>query len=173
MQVLGTETSQRELSFRVQVAAPLPRGDRAQFVLEKLTELGVASFVPLQTRRSVVHPGEGKMDKLQRYVVEASKQCGRNVLMRVEPSRPWSDYVHNAPPAPLKVIAHVGANERMPAATTDAVVAVGPEGGFTSEEVEMARQHAWQATGLGPRILRIETAAILLAAWAIHGQATA
>jgi 16S rRNA (uracil1498-N3)-methyltransferase len=172
VEILGVETTNTELPFKLEVAAPLPKGDRAQFLVEKLTELGVTSFVPLQTSRSVVHPGEGKMDKLQRYVVEASKQCGRNILMRVEPSRAWPDYVHNAAPAPLKVIAHVGANEPMPAVTADAVVAVGPEGGFTSEEVEMARRHGWQITGLAPRILRIETAAILMTAWAIRGEAS-
>ena len=65
------------------MAAPLPKGDRAQFLIEKLTELGVAAFTPLQTARSVVHPRETKLDKLQRYVIEASKQCGRNMLMGV------------------------------------------------------------------------------------------
>ena len=74
-----------ELSDRLEVAAPLPKGDRAQFLVEKLTELGVTSFVPLKTARSVVEPREAKREKLQRYVIEASKQCGRNVLMRIEP----------------------------------------------------------------------------------------
>src|SRR5262249_53214124 len=82
----------RELPFRLEVAAPLPKGDRAQFLLEKLTELGVTAFVPLRTQRSVVHPGEAKRDKLQRYVIEAIKQCGRNVLLEVGPLTNWEDY---------------------------------------------------------------------------------
>ena len=51
--------------FRLEVAAPLPKGDRAQFLVEKLTELGVTAFTPLQTARSVVHPREAKLDKLR------------------------------------------------------------------------------------------------------------
>src|SRR5437762_14378864 len=82
---------QRELPFALEVAAPLPKGDRAQFLVEKLTELGVRAFVPLATRRSVVHAGEGKREKLQRYVIEASKQCGRNVLMQVAPPADWEN----------------------------------------------------------------------------------
>src|SRR5437899_1454606 len=70
LEVRAVESPVRELPFQLEVAAPLPRGDRAQFLLEKLTELGVTSYVPLHTQRSVVHPGEGKLDKLARYVIE-------------------------------------------------------------------------------------------------------
>src|SRR5579872_6289798 len=83
LEVEAVEAPPRELPFRLEVAAPLPRGDRAQFLLEKLTELGVTDFVPLATARSVVHPREAKLEKLERHVIEASKQCGRNVLLRV------------------------------------------------------------------------------------------
>src|SRR5205823_11771974 len=92
LQVQGSTEPRRERGFRLEVAAPLPKGDRAQFLLEKLTELGVTAFVPLRTRRSVVHPGEAKYDKLRRYVIEASKQCGRNVLLEVGPLTDWEDY---------------------------------------------------------------------------------
>ncbi len=94
VEVLAVETPQREIGHRLEVAAPVPKGDRAQFLLEKLTELGATAFIPLQTARSVVHPRQAKLDKLQRYVIEASKQCGRNVLLRVEPLTEWSQFVH-------------------------------------------------------------------------------
>ncbi len=74
LEVLEVHAPARELGVQVQVAAPLPKGDRAQFLLEKLTELGVTSFVPLRAQRSVVQPGENKLERLQRYVIEASKQ---------------------------------------------------------------------------------------------------
>src|SRR4029079_268014 len=79
----------REARRGVTLACPLPKGDRAQFLIEKLTELGVMRYIPLRTQRSVVHAGEGKTDKLRRYVIEASKQCGRNVLMQIEPTVLW------------------------------------------------------------------------------------
>ena len=58
--------------------------------------LGATAFVPLSTTRSVVQPRETKLDKLQRYVIEASKQCGRNVLMEVYPLREWSAFSRDA-----------------------------------------------------------------------------
>src|SRR5688572_14473533 len=82
LDVLGVESPERELPFTLEIAAPLPKGDRAQFLIEKLTELGVTTFTPLLTARSVIDPGEGKREKLERYVIEASKQCGRNALMK-------------------------------------------------------------------------------------------
>lgn len=164
LQVKSVETPLRELPFRLEVAAPLPKGDRAQFLLEKLTELGVTSFTPLQTRRSVVHPREAKLEKLQRWVIEASKQCGRNQLLRVEPLVDWEGYFGRRDLPKQRVIAHVGVKAAWHPAREDIAVAVGPEGGFTTEEVERACAEGWLSIGLGPRILRIETAAIVLSA---------
>jgi 16S rRNA (uracil1498-N3)-methyltransferase len=164
LQVLGRESPQRELGFRLEVAAPLPKGDRAQFLLEKLTELGVTRYVPLQTRHSVVHPREAKLDKLQRYVIEASKQCGRNVLLQVAPMEDWDVYSRRDDLPPCRVLAHPGTSPRLWPAPEDVAFAVGPEGGFTDEEVATAQNLGWRVVDLGPRILRIETAALTLAA---------
>jgi 16S rRNA (uracil1498-N3)-methyltransferase len=164
LDVEEVRTPPRELGLRLEVAAPLPKGDRAQFLLEKLTELGVTSFVPLQTRRSVVQPREAKLDKLRRWVIEASKQCGRNVLLDVQPLTPWEEYCRGDRPA-RRFVAHPDGPGTLGGAG-DLAVAVGPEGGFSEEEVELARSAGWQVIGLGPRILRVETAALVLATWA-------
>jgi 16S rRNA (uracil1498-N3)-methyltransferase len=165
--VIAIESPSRELPYRLEVAAPLPRGDRAQFLLEKLTELGVTSFTPLQTARSVVHPRETKLDKLQRHVIEASKQCGRNVLLQVRPMLEWSAFCGGAELPSRRVLGHPGgASKRGDAENApgrDTVVAVGPEGGFTEEEIVLAQTAGWRLLDLGPRILRVETAAIALA----------
>jgi 16S rRNA (uracil1498-N3)-methyltransferase len=167
---------QREHGFHIEVAAPLPKGDRAQFLLEKLTELGVASFVPLRTERSVVHPRDAKLDKLQRHVIEASKQCGRNVLLQLQPLTDWADYVRRADLPATRVVAHPSGHaelERRFPSGADVAMAVGPEGGFTDEEVALARHAGWQLVDLGPRILRVETAAIVLAVWASSADVSA
>lgn len=160
-------TPARELVYPLEVAAPLPKGDRAQFLIEKLTELGVTTYHPLQTTRSVVHPGEGKREKLHRYVIEASKQCGRNVLMQIEPPVPWATLCERRQPA-LRLLAHPGGtslSKVLDASPVDGILlAVGPEGGFTDEEVTQATSGGWQCVDLGPRILRIETAALALVA---------
>jgi 16S rRNA (uracil1498-N3)-methyltransferase len=171
LEVLAVESPARELPFCLEVAAPLPRGDRAAFLLEKLTELGVASFTPLRTARSVVHPRETKLDKLQRHVIEASKQCGRNVLLEVRPMAEWSAFCRAAELPPRRVLAHPGGEKRcqepfletVPDTVLHTVAAVGPEGGFTDEEVALASAAGWRLLDLGPRILRVETAAIALA----------
>lgn len=163
LEVMGVETQDRELPHRVVVAAPLPKGDRAQFLVEKLTELGVAGFVPLDTARSVVHPRDARLDKLRRYVIEASKQCGRNVLMRVEPLTDWRALCERTDLPATRLVAHPGEAIWTPVAG-DVSVAVGPEGGFTEAEIEQARAAGWKAVGLGARILRVETAAIVMAA---------
>jgi 16S rRNA (uracil1498-N3)-methyltransferase len=163
LDVFAVESPARELAFRLHVAAPLPRGDRAQFLLEKLTELGATSFVPLQTARSVVHPRETKLDKLQRHVIEASKQCGRNVLLQVRPMLEWSAFCRSAELPERRFLAHPGGEGKHETSGGDTVVAVGPEGGFTDDEVALARAAGWRSLDLGPRILRVETAAIALA----------
>jgi 16S rRNA (uracil1498-N3)-methyltransferase len=178
LDVLGIEAPRRELGFRLEVAAPLPRGDRAQFLVEKLTELGATAFVPLRTARSVVHPRDTRLDKLHRHVIEASKQCGRNVLMTVGPLAEWETYCRRGDLPATRRLAHPGESQaivdgRLRMADWNAphsglALAVGPEGGFTNEEVVLARSVGWQVVGLGPRILRVETAALVLAAWAVQ-----
>ncbi len=154
LDVQSVQAPQRELQFELEIAAPVPKGDRAQFLVEKLTELGVTSFVPLLCERSVVQPGEGKIEKLERYVIEASKQCGRNILMRIADPIGWSDYVMIGKLGERRVLAHplIGTESQLPqtAAQTKTRGAVGPEGGFTEGEIAKALANGWQVVDLGP-----------------------
>jgi 16S rRNA (uracil1498-N3)-methyltransferase len=150
----------------------MPKGDRGDFLIEKLTELGVSRFTPLETSRTVVHPKEARIDKLRQAVIEASKQCGRNVLMQVRPMTPWAAML-TAPDLPaVRVLLHTDDGEnRLSDLPSDAIqqggviVAVGPEGGFTAEEVAAAEAAGWVRASLGRRVLRVETAAVAAAAW--------
>ena len=172
LEILAIEEPQRELTFTLEVAAPLPKGDRSQFLIEKLSELGVTNFVPLTCARSNAHPREGKRDKLERYVIEASKQCGRNVLMKIDDLTAWESYCVRGNLDELRVLAHPCEAQQMTALprtpTTSTRIAIGPEGGFTDDEVALAIQHGWHTVSLGTRILRVETAAIVLAALVIE-----
>lgn len=167
LQVLAIDNPPRELGFRLEVAAPLPKGDRGQFLVEKLTELGVTTFVPLKTERSVVHPSHTRVDKLQRHVIEASKQCGRNALLEVQPLADWRDYCRRPELPEQKRLAHFGGTALRGRVGEPTAVAVGPEGGFTDAEVNAAMESGWQLVDLGPRVLRIETAALVMAVRAI------
>ncbi len=166
LDVTGVEQPVRELGYRVEVAAPLPKGDRGQFLVEKLTELGVTHFVPLETQRSVVHPRESKLEKLVRHVVEASKQCGRNTLLDIAPTTDWHAYAARPGLPADRVLAHPSGTSLPVPRARDVALAVGPEGGFSDDEVDSAMQHGWRVVSLGPRILRVETAAVVLAVWA-------
>ena len=161
---------QRELPFSLEVAAAMPKGDRGQFLIEKLTELGVTAFVPLLCQRSNTHPREAKRDKLERHVIEASKQCGRNVLMKINEVTDWETYATRGDAGEVRILGHPHDASQfadLPRHSGPVRLAVGPEGGFTDEELALAHQHDWRAVNLGPRILRIETAAIALAILAV------
>lgn len=155
----------RELRATITMAVALPKGDRQKWLVEKLTELGVRRLVPIGTERSVAERKGKSLERLERAVVEASKQCGRNQLMQIAPPAPMSEVL--AIDAGVKLLAHPGgaplASVELPEAG-DVAVLVGPEGGFSEAEVSAAVQHGWQEVSLGPSILRIETAAVTLAA---------
>ena len=174
VEIVSVASPQREVGVPLVVAAPLPKGDRAQFLIEKLTEIGVTSFVPLTSQRSVIEPRESRLEKLQRQVIEASKQCGRNVLMTIESLTSWATFCQRGELPGLKIFGHPGgaSNGQLQAdrarhTLVGFTLAVGPEGGFTDDEVELARAAGWLPMDLGPRILRIETAALVLATSAI------
>lgn len=157
----------RELSFRLVVGVALPKGDRQRWLVEKLVELGVSELVPLITARSVAQPSGNALDRLRRAVVEASKQCGRNRLMEIEAERSLEAFFSATSNASLRLIAHPPKTDEAASSwrgySDEVAVAIGPEGGFTDEEVRLSKQHGWQTTSLGSRILRTETAAVAIA----------
>jgi 16S rRNA (uracil1498-N3)-methyltransferase len=154
---------ERELPFELTLAASLPKGDRQRWLAEKAVELGVSRLIPLRTARCEGAPGEPAA-KLARYVIEASKQCGRNRLMEIAPAVEWSALVLET--GKRRIVAHPGGWPlgELSLAAADTLVAVGPEGGFTDEEIARAADTDWQVVDLGARILRVETAALTLLA---------
>ncbi len=164
--VLERHEIDRELPRHLALAVPLPKGDRQRWLVEKAVELGVAELVPLVTVRSVAQPVRQALDRLRRTVVEASKQCGRNRLMRIAEPVAWSDFIEATRGEPQRLLAHPGSRSPLcdlPSSADRFLAAIGPEGGFTAEEVTMAEAAGWQPVDLGPRTLRIETAALAMA----------
>jgi 16S rRNA (uracil1498-N3)-methyltransferase len=146
------------------LASAAPKGDRIDWLIEKATELGVARFLPILTGRSVVDPRTAKLDRLRRSVIEACKQCGRNRLMAIEPAIPWAELVALSGRTDHSFLAHPGGLAFPYVGNTEslasALVAIGPEGGFTDDEVSQARASGFTVIGLGSSLLRIETAAL-------------
>ena len=180
LSVVSREEVNRELPVEVTLGVALPKGDRQKWLVEKAVELGVTRIVPLRTQRGVAQPVEQALVRLRRSVVEASKQCGRNRLLQIDLPQGWSDFVADAADVPCRLLAHpqpesvegdasavcchLAGSQRAVALARCVFLAVGPEGGFTGEEVALATAAGWQTVDLGPRILRVETAALLLAA---------
>ena len=149
------------------IATAMPKGDRARWLIEKSTELGVTRVIPLRTQRSIVEPGESKMDKLEQAVITACKQCGRSHLMQINSLTPFANLLRELPPVTL--IAHPSVPQSVSQAfdqsgQQSALMLIGPEGGFTDEEFAAAVTAGAIPVQLGPHILRIETAAIAVAA---------
>lgn len=158
----------RELPFQLALAVALPKGDRQKVLVEKLVELGVSTLIPLNCKRSVAIASEKSVERLHRRVIEASKQCGRNLLMQIQTPSTLQELSSSVSGA--RFIAHpydgqlVSSEAISKLANEPITVAVGPEGGFTDEEVELAMQTGWKSLVLGQSILRVETAAVCAAA---------
>jgi 16S rRNA (uracil1498-N3)-methyltransferase len=122
----------RELPFQLTMGVALPKGDRQRWLVEKLTELGVTQLVPLFTVRGVAQPVDQALLRLKRFVIEASKQCGRNRLMAIGVPQSCGEFTSTTPATNWRLIAHPSAHARGLHAghqQSDIAVAVGPEGG--------------------------------------------
>jgi 16S rRNA (uracil1498-N3)-methyltransferase len=164
---VGERLPERTAACELTLATAVPKGERFDWLVEKATELGVARLVPLRTIRSVVDPRAAKLERLRKVVIEASKQCGRSRVMELGRPMEWGEYLE-AESAPVRLLAHPGGRPaaawpRAPRGGRAALV-IGPEGGFTEEEVEPAISLGWTAVDLGPTILRVETAGLAASA---------
>jgi 16S rRNA (uracil1498-N3)-methyltransferase len=150
------------------MAVAPPKLDRLKWLVEKATELGVTRLIPLITERTVVTPGEGKLQRLEAVVAQACKQCGRNTLMQIVPPVAWSDFwmardSATDTPSTCALVAHRdGQSLRagLSSVPDRVVIVVGPEGGLTPAELKQATERGGAPTTFGRHILRIETAAI-------------
>ena len=170
--ITDTKDIDRELPFELDLGVALPKGDRQQMLVEKAVELGVTSVTPLITQRGVAQPGAKAMQRIVRWIVGASKQSRRNRLMQVKSPQSIEQFFAVGSSLPTKrLIAHPDGQASLSEITGDLQagdcriqIAIGPEGGFTEDEVELAQRNDAIPVQLGPRILRIETAAIASAA---------
>jgi 16S rRNA (uracil1498-N3)-methyltransferase len=175
--VLERREVDREAKTRLTLAVALPKGDRQQWLVEKAVELGVASIVPLVTERGVARPVASALVRLRRFVVEASKQCGRNRLLEIEEPQTWSEFLAKPYENAVRFIAHPGGKPLAQLETQsatgeqcDLIAAIGAEGGFTDAEVQAGIAAGCTLVDLGTRILRVETAGIAIAVWALLGR---
>lgn len=163
LEIVSKDLVSREISTKVMVAVALPKGDRQKFMVEKLVELGCAELIPLKTSRSVADANAKVVQRLGRQIIEASKQCGRNVLMEVARQHSIEELlVRYDNTSAGRVLADPTVENKICDwdIPSEVVIAIGPEGGFSDDEQELFVTRGWDRLRLGPTVLRIETAAI-------------
>jgi 16S rRNA (uracil1498-N3)-methyltransferase len=152
----GALTVTAELQPALTVAFAPVKGDRPEWVVQKLTELGVDRIVPITTRRSVVRwdgdRAARSVERLARVAREAASQCRRTRLPEIGPVSSVAELAGSAAVQPS--LAHPGGE---PPSLDHPVIAIGPEGGWDADELA----GDLPTVGLGPTVLRAETAAIV------------
>jgi 16S rRNA (uracil1498-N3)-methyltransferase len=175
-QVVGRWEAEGEPRTHVTLFQAILKGDNFTWALQKGTEVGVSRFVPTICARNVVDDldaAEGKRERWARVIQEAAEQCGRGRLPELAPAELLPQALAY-PPAQgtLRLMAWEGERStrlrdllagRNFSGETRIEVFVGPEGGFTEEEVAAARRYGILPVTLGPRILRAETAGVVAA----------
>ena len=167
--ILRVAPSTSEPPLAITLVQGIPKGDKMEAIVRAATELGVHRVLPAITERTVtrLEPSRWRerARRWQRVAKEATKQCGRAVIPEVELPRRLEEWLEPPVAADLRLCLWEGQAPPMASvcdalavAPATALVLVGPEGGLTREEVDLARARGWTVASLGPRILRSETA---------------
>lgn len=160
------QANDSESPVNVHLAQVISRGDRMDFVLQKSVELGVTKITPLFSERCGVKLSgdrlEKKQQQWQKIVNSACEQCGRSVVPEVKPAQQLHDFIQSEFTG-LRLTLDPTATEPLSSfqdADMGIQLLIGPEGGFTEQEVSAAGQRGFNPMRLGPRVLRTETAAL-------------
>ena len=171
------QDTQSEPSYGITLAQGLAGGDKMDWVIEKAVETGASRIAPLQCERSVIKLHRSSdAERAQKRLIHwraitqaACEQCERTVLPLVEPIQTIADYLSKASSddlkGALKLLFSTGDHPSLatilaPLPAQDVILLIGPEGGFTPEEIGLAIKAGFQTVSLGKRILRTETAGI-------------
>jgi len=163
IQIESEQQVSTESPLAIHIGLAISKGDRMDYGIRKIVELGGNEITPLITQRCEVRLSKERLEKRMKHwrgiVISACEQCGRNRVPEVnEPLSldQWSSQVD----ASAKLIFQPGGSTQLADRPTPESVAllVGPEGGFETQEVELAQQAGFESIALGPRVLRTETA---------------
>ncbi|MDZ4815710.1 MAG: 16S rRNA (uracil(1498)-N(3))-methyltransferase [Verrucomicrobiota bacterium] len=165
------------LPFEITLAQAIPKGKNMDVIVQKATEIGVRSIIPVLSDRTIVQvdteSSDQKTQKWQHVVIEAAKQCGTNWIPTVETPVVLKSFFSHKLPYDLMLIASLQSDalhfkkvlnrfeeENKGALPKSVLILIGPEGDFTPAEISRAKGAGCQPITLGPLVLRSETAAI-------------
>jgi 16S rRNA (uracil1498-N3)-methyltransferase len=161
-----------EAPIEITLFQALCRPDRMEWVIQKATEIGVGAVHPFPSERAEGRaPTPGRLERWRRIAIEACKQSGRCRIPGIEPGDELP-----VPPSGRTAVLLDGGEHALPLGelltavprNAEVWIAVGPESGFSADEVDRAVQNGWQTGHLGPRILRTETAGLVAASIVLH-----
>ena len=165
-EVVSEEKCRSESPVKISVYIALPKGDKLDTVVQKAVECGAYSVTPFVSERCIAKAGDGfdkKLERLNRIAYEAAKQCGRGIVPEVKSILTYEQMLDEALAAALPLFCYE-ADGTLPLGqllrrdAKEISVIVGSEGGFSDKEAMLAKEKGLLLTGLGPRILRCETA---------------
>jgi len=175
------EPARPESPLDLALAVALLKGEKFDLVVQKATELGVTSLVPIITSRADVKiksndDSERKVSRWRRIALESTKQCGRARLMKIEAPISFAQLINQPAKAgegrfmfaEREGVSFETALQALPNRPDKVTALIGSEGGFSDEEIAQARDSGWKIVTLGGRIMRAETAAIAIAALLQH-----
>ncbi len=162
--------SKKDSPLEVTLAQSLLKGEKMDYLIQKATELGVQDIIPFASSRSVPFLEKSKRltrhRRWERIAVEASKQCGRAIVPKIEPVQDYSGMLRTAAPDGLRLILWEKEGMKLKEILQRSkerqkiFFVIGPEGGFSQTEIEDGRRAGFVPVTLGKRILRAETASL-------------
>lgn len=167
-EIVSHSSREAELPYRITLAQGIPEATKMDWIIEKSVELGVSDIIPLAAQRSVVRlnndRAEKRLSRWQAIAISAAQQCGRNRLPHIASPVGTGEYLRQTTPSP-RILFSPRATETLSEwarhqKPQNITLLIGPEGGFSPEEENMAEQQGVTFLSMGPRILRTETAGL-------------
>lgn len=152
---------------KITVFQALVKGEKADLITQKLTELGVSSLVMFESKFAIAKVNNNKISRLNKISEEACKQCGRSIPLNIAENISFKEMIENLKDFDLVLFANEKSTDRIETDlknSQNVAIIVGSEGGFDNDEIQKIIDSGAKEFGLGARILRAETAAIAMSA---------
>lgn len=165
VKLLEKVITHNESPLKIHLGQALAKGDKMEFTIQKAVELGVMEITPLWTEHCDVRLNQERLEKKNAQwkgiIISACEQCGRDILPTLNPALKFQDWIAQVKGEEKWVLDPRGKTDNINhESISEAIIAVGPEGGLSQTEIELACQYDFKSKLIGPRVLRTETAAL-------------
>ena len=165
--IYNTLTVNNDSKLAINLYQSVPKGNKMDMIIQKSSELGVKSITPIYTERTVVKQ-TSKSKRWVKIALESCKQCGRNKPLKINDPANYKDLIKKFSEKELNILFYENKDSTLKdfldsinTKYTSINIIIGPEGGFLEEEIAQAEHNGINILGLGPRILRTDTAAVV------------